>query len=357
MVVIGVDPHKRQHTAAVVEQPTQRQLGKLTIEATLADYRRLLAWARQWPERTWAVENARGLGRHLAQWLLVRGERVQDVPATATTRVRELSRGGRRKNDVIDAAAAASVAALHGDATSVIAEEDTTAVLALLDERRVNLAAQRTRLVNQLHALLRDLLPGGAPTKLTADQAAALLRPIRPAGTVERTRKDLAREMITELRGVDARLKHSEQRIREVVGSSGSRLCKVDGVGPVLAARVLGRTGTASRFPSGSHYASYTGTAPIEVASAEHARHRLSRSGDRQLNSALHLVAVTQVRMSNAEGHAYFGRKIDEGKTRSEALRCLKRRIAAHLWGIMLADERRARAAAAPPPDAGMSCA
>src|SRR5664279_6442418 len=123
MVVIGVDPHKRQHTAAVVEQPTQRQLGKLTIEATLADYRRLLAWARQWPQREWAVENARGLGRHLAQWLLARGEVVRDVPATATTRVRELSRGGRRKNDVIDAAAAASVAALQGDATPVTTED------------------------------------------------------------------------------------------------------------------------------------------------------------------------------------------------------------------------------------------
>jgi transposase len=130
------------------------------------------------------VENARGLGRHLAQWLLARGEVVRDVPATATTRVRELSRGGRRKNDVIDAAAAASVAALQGDATPVTTE-DTATVLALLDERRVNLSTQRTRLVNQLHALLRDLLPGGAPTQLTADQATDLLRPVRPAGAVE----------------------------------------------------------------------------------------------------------------------------------------------------------------------------
>jgi transposase len=105
----------------------------------------------------WAVENVRGLGRHLAQWLVAREEVVEDVPSTATARVRELSRGGRRNNDVIDAAAAASVAALHGDANPVIAEDRTT-VLAMLDERRSNAVTQRTRLVNQLHAPLRDLV-------------------------------------------------------------------------------------------------------------------------------------------------------------------------------------------------------
>jgi transposase len=102
------------------------------------------------------------------------GETVADVPSTATARVRELSRGGRRKNDALDAAAAASVAALHGDAVPVAAEDAST-VLGMLDERRLNLTQQRTRTVNQLHALLRDLLPGGAPTDLTASQAAAVL--------------------------------------------------------------------------------------------------------------------------------------------------------------------------------------
>src|SRR3954447_11398471 len=166
MVVIGVDPHKRTHTAAAVDQSSQ-MLESLTIEASFADYRRLLRWADRWPARVWAVENARGLGRHLAQWLIARGETVHDVPSTATARVRELSRGGRRKNDILDAAAAASVAALHGDPAPAAAEDATT-VLAMLDERRLNLTQQRTRTVNQLHALLRELLPGGAPTNLTA---------------------------------------------------------------------------------------------------------------------------------------------------------------------------------------------
>jgi transposase len=191
MIIIGVDPDKRMHVASAVEPATNRQVATLQIEASLAGYRRLLKWADTFDERRWAVENTRGLGRHVAQWLLARGEVVADVSSTATARVREPSRGGRRKNDVIDAAAAASVAALQGDANSVLPEDSTT-VLALFDERRTNVTTQRTRLVNQLHAVFRDLLPGGAPTHLTAPIASRLLVGIRPAGPVEATRKQLA---------------------------------------------------------------------------------------------------------------------------------------------------------------------
>jgi hypothetical protein len=126
VVVIGVDPHKRTHTATAVQPGSNRVLATVQIEASLAGYRRLLRWAQAFESRRWAVENARGLGRHLAQWLIARGEQVEDVPSTATARVRELSRGGRRKNDVIDAAAAASVAALAGDAQMVEGEGATT---------------------------------------------------------------------------------------------------------------------------------------------------------------------------------------------------------------------------------------
>lgn len=202
MVLLGVDPHKSTHTATVVEPSSNQQVASIRIEASLPEYRRLLAWARRWPQRTWAVENARGLGRHLAQWLIARGEKVVDVPASATSRVRELSRGGRRKNDQIDAAAAATVACLHGDGREVRAEGHTTA-LALLDERRMNLAQARVRTVNQLHALLRELLPGGAPAQLSADQAAGLLRTVRPAGAVEQARKDIARDLVAEIRALD----------------------------------------------------------------------------------------------------------------------------------------------------------
>jgi hypothetical protein len=144
--IIGVDPHKRTHTATALEPGSHRVLATLQIDATLCGYRQLARGSARFEVRRWAVENARGRGRHLAQWLAARGEQVDDVPCTATARVRELSRGGRRKNDVIDAAATASVAALAGDA-SPVAVEDLSTVLALLDERRANTAAHRTRLV------------------------------------------------------------------------------------------------------------------------------------------------------------------------------------------------------------------
>jgi transposase len=188
VVIIGIDPHKRTHTASALDPDSHRVVASLQVEASLAGYRQLQRWAARFASRRWAVENARGLGRHLAQWLIARGEQVHDVPCTATARVRELSRGGRRKNDVIDAAAAASVAALSGDARPVVGEDVCTA-LALLDERRTNLVAQRTRLVNQLHALLRDLVPGGADIDLTPAHATRVLAGVRPVGTAEITRK------------------------------------------------------------------------------------------------------------------------------------------------------------------------
>jgi transposase len=145
----------------------------------LAEYQRLIAWAKAWPDRTWAIENDDGLGHHLALWLLARGEAVLDIPTTATARVRELSRGGgRRKNDRIDAAAAASVAALQSDAHQVY-PETTADSLALLYEHRVNLSHSRTRATNQLHALLRELMAGDVPASLTAASAADALRGFR----------------------------------------------------------------------------------------------------------------------------------------------------------------------------------
>jgi transposase len=339
-MIIGVDPHKSSHTATAVDPATNTTVASVRVEATLAGYRKLLRWARQFGERRWAIENAKGLGCHLAQWLVARDEIVFDVATTATSRVRGLSRGGRRKNDVIDASAAASVAALQGDARAVVGEDATT-VVALLEERRANLASQRVRLVNQLHALLRDLVPGGAPTDLSATAAAAILRSVRPATPVERTRKDLARDLVREIRGLDASLTDIAARMTAALDDYGSRLVDVDGIGPVLGVRLIGRTGRASRFPNPDAFASYAGAAPIEVSSGENRRHRLSRSGDRQLNSALHLVAVTQVRMTGSIGRRYFDRKLAEGKTRNEAMRCLKRRIAAHVWRLMLADEQR----------------
>jgi transposase len=340
MMIIGVDPHKSTHTATAVDPQTNRTVASVRIDASLAEYRWLLRWARQFDSRRWAVENAEGLGRHLSSWLLARGEEVVDVPPAATARVRQLSRGGGRKNDQIDAAAAACAAALQGDGRP-LQPEDITDALALLDESRMNLAQSRVRLVNQLHALLRDLLAGGAPTDLTATTAAALLRQVRPAGDAERVRKQIAICLVSQIRSVDSLLKANAKQISELVATSGSTLTSTVGIGAITAGRLIGRTGRAGRFPTAAAFANYAGAAPVEVASADKARHRLSRSGDRQLNAALHTVAITQIRTRGSRGHTYYTAKLAEGKTPREARRCLKRRLANHIWRTMITDEQR----------------
>ncbi|MFD3427272.1 IS110 family RNA-guided transposase [Nocardia fluminea] len=341
MMLIGVDPHKSSHTATAVDPATNTDLGSIRIDASSAGYRRLMTWARQWPQHTWVVENAEGLGHHLAMWLVAAGENVVDVAPAATARVRQLSRGGRRKNDRIDAAAAASVAALHGDARPVLAETHVDS-LALLDERRKNLSSNRTRSVNQLHALLRELLAGGVPTDLTAAKAAAVLRGLRPVTTTGRVRKSVAKDLVADIKRYDIQLADNAVAMSELLDLHGTRLREIAGVGPVMATRIIGRTRRASRFPNAGAYANYTGTAPVEIASAESSRHRLSRYGDRELNSALHTVAVIQIRMIGSAGRCYYDKKISEGKSPKEAKRCLKRRLADLCWRTMIRDERQA---------------
>ncbi|WP_374727607.1 IS110 family transposase [Haloactinomyces albus] len=347
MMLIGVDPHKSTHTATAVAPETNRDLGSVRIEATVAEYERMLQWAAHWPQRQWAIENAAGMGRHLATWLLARGEHVVDVSPRSTARVRQLSPGAGRKNDRIDAAAAAGVAALQGEARPVHHDEVTDA-LALLDERRINLSQARVWAANQLHALLRALLPGGAPRELSAAKAERLLATVNPVGVAERTRHQQANELIAELRTCDAKLKNNAREMAELVADTGSTLAHTPGIGAVTAARLLAHTGRASRFRTAAAFANYAGTAPIEIASADKTRHRLSRRGNRQLNAALHTVALTQIRQPSSRGHTYYQAKIAEGKTPREARRCLKRRLADHVWRTMINDEKRQSRAAGP---------
>lgn len=354
MVVIGLDPHKGSHTAAALEGTSHEQLDSIRVPAGLAGYRRLLRWATRFDQRRWAVEGASGLGLHVAQWLLAQNETVDDVLTTATARVRQLSRGRGRKTDVLDAAAAASVAALQGE-TSPVRREDVTDALALLDERRTQLSEARTRAANRLHALLRELAPGGAPRQLTPTTAAKVLAQTRPDTVAGHTRAELAHDLIAEVELLDHQLRDVKTRIEQALQTAASRLTRICGIGPVLAARLLGRTGAAARFPTPGHFASHTGTAPITVASGDRGRHRLSRAGDRKLNSALHIAAVTQARTPNSDGYAYYQRKLAEGKTRREALRCLKRRIADRVWRTMRADERHRIQGAGPGGHAGAS--
>ena len=193
-------------------------------------------------------------------------------------------------------------------------------------------------MVNRLHRLLRELRPGGGPSRLSADRAQALLRRLRPTGAADRERLRMARELVREVRVLDRNLVANGRRLEAALRVQGSALTRIPGVGVILAAKIVGRSGAVSRFPSRAHYASYTGTAPLEVSSGEVQRHRLSRGGDRQLNRALHIAALTQARMPGTEGHGYFRRKLAAGKSRNEALRCLKRRLSDVVYRCMVAD-------------------
>jgi transposase len=344
-ILIGVDPHKASLAVAAIDEATSELLERASFPQNRTGLRALERWAKRFPERRWAVENACGLGRHLAGRLTAAGESVVDVPPKLSARVRVLSTGNARKNDGLDALATA-LAASRNERLAAIDSEAASEVLRLLSERREDLVAERTRALNRLHGLLRDLLPGGVAGTLSADRAARLLRGIRPEGTSARLRRRLASEILRDVRMLDRKIADLNGRIEAEVDASGTTLTQIFGIGPILAARIIGAVGNVGRFPTKGHFASYAGTAPLEASSGEVVRHRLSLAGNRKLNYALHKVAVCQAR-SDARGGAYYRKKLAEGKSRKEALRCLKRRVSDAVFRSLVADSQKPSRAAA----------
>jgi transposase len=340
VVMIGVDPHKGSHTAVaigVAEEP----LGELRVRASAAQVERLLAWAAAWPERTWAIEGAAGLGHLLAQQLLAAGERVLDVQPKLGARVRLLAAGSVNKNDPNDARSAA-VAALRSPVRRQVQQDDHAAVLKVWSKRYRDLGRARTQVACRLHAVLCELVPGGVSKRISAAQAAHLLESITPSGTVAAARCELAAEFLEDLRRIDAQMREAKKKLATAVRASGTTLTEVFGVGPVVAATVIGEVRHVSRFASRDHFAAYNGTAPIEVSSGRRKIYRLSRRGNRRLNHAIHMAAVTQVSHRHSDGRAYYERKLAEGKTPKEALRSLKRRLSDTIFARLQADARRA---------------
>jgi transposase len=278
----------------------------------------------------------------LAVRLAATGESVVDVAPKLSARVRVLSSfaGNARKNDGLDALATA-LAASRNVRLAAVDPEAASEVLRLLSERREDLVAERTRALNRLHGLLRDLVPGGVARTLSADRAARILRGIRPkGGASDRLRRRLASEILRDLRTLDRKIADLNGRIEAEVEVSGTTLTEIFGVGPILAATILGTVGDVARFPTKAHFASYSGTAPVEASSGEVVRHRLSSlGGNRKLNYALHMVATCQAR-SDAPGGDYYRKKIAEGKSRKEALRCLKRRVSDAVYKSLVADSQ-----------------
>jgi transposase len=346
-VMIGVDPHKGSHTSVALgadEEP----LGQVRVRASAAQAERLLAWAAPWSQRTWAVEGAGGLGHLLAQQLVAAGERVLDVPPRLAARVRLLASGDTNKTDPNDARSVA-IAALRSAACRPVRPDDHASVLKVWAKRHRDLGRARTQVACRLHAVLCELVPGGISKRISAAQAARVLDLVTPDGAVAQARRELAADFLEDLRRIDTQMRQTKKKLAAAVQACGTTLTEIFGVGPVIAAAVIGEAGDTTRFAGRDHFAAYNGTAPIEVSSGNRKVRRLSRRDNRRLNHAVHMAAVTQISRRHGDGRAYYDKKITEGKTAKEALRALKRQVSDVLYKHLKTDAARAAASAKGP--------
>jgi transposase len=302
----------------------------------------LVSWAAPFEVRTWAVESAGGLGYLLAQELVAAGEVVLDVPATLAARVRVLASGSSNKNDPNDAFSVA-VAALRTPVLARVAAADHVEILRLLAKRNTDIGSQRCRVVCRLHAALSELSAGGIAKELNASDAERLLAALTPRNPVERVRHQLALDLLDEVRtlGRPAQgVAWPHRRIADAVRASKTTVTDIFGVGPIVACMAIGHSRDIRRFANRDHYAADNGTAPVEFSSAGRVVHRLSRRGNRQLNHAIHMAAICQIRQPHSEGRAYFDRKVADGKTKKEALRALKRRVSDAIYKQLVLDTK-----------------
>ncbi|HEX6301408.1 MAG TPA: IS110 family transposase [Acidimicrobiia bacterium] len=339
VTTIGIDPHKATHTAVAIDE-SERVLGEVTVRATRSQLRILLDWADRvdGDGRTWAVEAAGGLGYLLSQQLVASGERVVDVPPVLASRVRVLGSGRSEKNDPNDALSVA-VAALRQPTLAEVRREDHGQILRMLAKRHLELTGLRTQAVCRLHAVLTLLRPGGMSRRLSADKASRMLQGMRNLDVIGEHRKTMAKTHLADIRRIDRELKANKKQIRIAVAASGTTVSEIYGVGPIVAAFLVGYSGDITRFESAGHCAAYNGTAPIEMSSAGSKKHRLSLRGNRKLNHAIHMAAVTQVSHKGTPGRVYYDKKRNEGKTKKEALRALKRRVSDAVYRQLTAEQ------------------
>jgi transposase len=341
MIVIGADTHKRTHTCGAVDAATGRQAGELTAAAREPGFRELLAWGRGLDGgRVWALEDCRHVSGALERFLVAAGERVVRVPP----KLMGQSRRGERaagKSDPIDALAVARAALREGPETLPAAHLDEEALqIKLLLDHREDLVKARSedqcRLRWHLHDLWPDLeIPAGCLDRMVwLDR---LARRLSRAG--QETRARIARELVTEIRRRTRRVTELGREIAALVEARAPGLLGMEGCGPLTAARLIAETGGAARFSSDAKFARLAGVAPIPASSGNRTRHRLDRGGNRRLNCALHRIAVTQGRC-HAPAREFLARKQAEGKSRREALRCLKRHLARRVWRLLLISER-----------------
>ncbi|MGH2576453.1 MAG: IS110 family transposase [Actinomycetota bacterium] len=335
MVVIGVDAHKRTHTLAVVDE-VGRELAGRTFPATVEGHGAALGWVRTWSERMFALEDCRHLTRRLEADLIRAGERVVRVPARLMARARRTGRAPG-KSDPIDALAVAR-AAMRESGLPVAQLDGETRRLRLLIDHREDMVAERTRMQSRVRWHVHELFPGLeiAPRSLgRLHVIAALDRRLRQAdGTVAA----IARELLGRIRDLTRRINELEREITQLVRPLAPGLLAMPGCGPLSAAKIIGEVAGAARFRSKAAFARWNGTAPIPVWSGNSTRHRLNRGGNRQVNAALHRIALTQWR-GVGPGRAYVQHRLAAGSTKTEALRLLRRRLSDEVFRRLLADE------------------
>lgn len=339
MTMIGIDPHKATHTAVAVDD-NENVVDEFQLRASAAQVDRLREWADGFNKREWAIESANGLGYLVAQQLVAAGETVFDVPPMLASRVRLLGSGRSQKNDPNDARSIA-IAALRSDRLGLVRPDDHARVLRLLAKRHRDMARLRNKHCTRLHALLLELEPGGIGSEITVTKAKALLGRVAVHDQVTRCRVMIAGELVDDIAALDTALKASKKRITVAVAASGTTLTDIVGIGPICAAIIIGYTGDIDRFATKGHFATYNATAPIEASSGPRAKHRLNPRGNRKLNHAIHIAAISQLRY-DSEGRAYYDRKLAEGKSSKDAIRALKRRISDRVYRHLIDDSRRA---------------
>lgn len=337
MVVVGADVHKRTHTFVAADE-VGRELGSKTFDATTAGHRDAVRWARQkfGDELTWAIEDCRHLSARLERDLLTAGQSVVRVPPKMMAEQRRVART-RGKSDPIDALAVAR-AALRQPDLPVACHDETSRELKLLIDRREDLVQQRTATTNRLLWRVHELDPAAAPPvrslRLAKQQNLLMARLNGFAGLVA----ELARDELSDIIELTVRINALERRITTLTAKAAPSLLALAGVGALTAAKLVGETAGVARFKSEAAFARHAGIAPIPVWSGNTAgRVRLTRSGNRQLNAAIHRIAVTQIRLDGL-GKVYYEKKKAEGMSTPEALRCLKRRLARVVYNTLKTD-------------------
>lgn len=339
MIVLGIDAHKRSHTVVAVDEVGRRLGQKTTTATTSADHLDMIRWADQHgPDRLWAVEDCRHLSRRLEADLLVAGERIVRVPPKLMAHARDAART-YGKSDPIDALAVARAALAHPDLPSGQLDGPSRELRLLVDHRE-DLVAERTRMINRLRWHLHDLDPSWDPPSKALGRFKHLDEIAERLGGIDNTVARIAGELVARIHEITVTERALEREITALVNRLTPTLVALVGVGALTAAKIVGETADASRFKSKDAYARHNGTAPLPVWSGNRERHRLARTGNRQLNAAIHRIAVTQIRC-HPDAIAFVERRLAMGNTKTEAIRALKRRLSDVVFRALIADHEQ----------------